>query len=351
MARPGRRRAEPRRRAGRRGGARASPCTSRRSIHHWRWSYSKNLAVFFQGRPADQARGDESEKHLFTVDVVKAESKDITPIDGADVRLVHVSPKRPNEMLVTISTTATHKVSTNTSTHRRPDATGVRSSVAPKNDFEASNTFVGDDDLRVRLGLRHGPDGGTELAIPPQGKDEGKTVLRIPFEDSLTSHPIAFDKTGDGVLFLTESMRSLCDQSAVFRPRLRGRAPAKLVVEDKSTPTWPRVLFQVPLGEDALGARVVFWPLRQAHVERRRLGGRGRLLLPAELRRRLSPQREQRPLGSTTSNSTGWCRSRRHDGPDDPSPLPLRSRPRACHGDPGQGDVPLPQQRRPRQEG
>ncbi|MGH7435054.1 MAG: alpha/beta hydrolase family protein, partial [Polyangiaceae bacterium] len=204
----------------------------RQSIHHWRWSYSKNLAIFFQKRPPDQARGDESE-HLFTVDVVKGETKDITPIDGADVRLVHMSPKRPNEMLVTI----------NSRDHKFPDpyvvdlTTGVRKQ-SLKNDV-GFRTFVGDDDLRVRLGLRHGPDGGTELAIPPQGKDEGKTVLRIPFEDALTSHPIAFDKTGD-VLFLTESMGRAT--SAVFGLDTRTGA-AKLVVEDKSRADVGRVLF------------------------------------------------------------------------------------------------------------
>jgi dipeptidyl aminopeptidase/acylaminoacyl peptidase len=207
----------------------------RRSIRRWRWSFTKDLLVFFQDRAGDkgdQAKGDESE-HLFTVDLAKGETKDITPIDGADVRFVHMSSKRPAEMLVTI----------NSRDHKFPDpytvdlTTGVRKQVL-KNDFGFS-TFLGDDDLRVRVGLRHAPDGGTEIAIPPQGKDEGKTVARIPFEDALSSRPIAFDKTGD-VLFLTESMAR--KTSAVFALDMKSGS-AKLVAEDPSHADVGHVLF------------------------------------------------------------------------------------------------------------
>jgi dipeptidyl aminopeptidase/acylaminoacyl peptidase len=193
----------------------------KRSIPWWRWTFRSDRIVFTQGPAPDKAASDESQ-HLYAVDLAKNETKDVTPLEGANAELVHLSHKRPNEALVTI----------NNRDHKFPDAyvvdlaTGVRK-IVMKNDTGFSH-FVGDDDLRVRFGLRHAPDGSTELATPPQGKDPGKTALRIPFEDTLTTRPIDFDKTGE-VLYLTESMGR--DTSALFALDTK-TLTAKLVVAD-----------------------------------------------------------------------------------------------------------------------
>lgn len=187
--------------------AKPKPVTHQaRSIPWWSWSATSARLVFRQGRAPDKP-GVDASQHLYVVDVAKKETRDLTPIDGANASFVSLSAKRPGEALASL----------NNRDHKYPDvyvidlATGVRKIVYKNEDGFSS--FVGDDDLRARFGLRHAPDGSTELATLPAGKDTGKTVLRIPFEDTLTTRPLGFDKTGS-VLYLTESMGR--DTSGVF---------------------------------------------------------------------------------------------------------------------------------------
>jgi dipeptidyl aminopeptidase/acylaminoacyl peptidase len=209
----------------------------RRSIPSWRWTFRSDRIVFEQAAPPEKASGDES-RHLYAVDLAKSETKDLTPFDGANAELLRLSNKRPQEALVSI----------NNRDHKFPDAyvvdlaTGARTLVA-KNDSGFSH-YVGDDDLRVRFGLRHTPDGGAELVSVAQARETGKnagknapkdtgtdpqkTVLRIPFEDARTTRVIDFDKTGD-VLYVEESMGR--ETSALFALDTK-TGTAKPVVDD-----------------------------------------------------------------------------------------------------------------------
>jgi dipeptidyl aminopeptidase/acylaminoacyl peptidase len=203
----------------------------KRSVPWWRWTYRSDRILFTQDRPADKASGDESQ-HLYAVDLAKSETKDVTPVDGANAEIVALSHKRPAEALVTI----------NGRDHKLPDVYLVDLTTAArklvfKNEGGFSH-FAGDDDLRLRFGLRHTPDGSSELATLPQGKDPGKIVLRIPFEDTLTTRPVGFDKTGD-LLYLVESMGR--DTSGLFAFDTR-TTTAKPLAEDPHADVG-RVLF------------------------------------------------------------------------------------------------------------
>jgi len=55
--------------------------------------------------------------------------------------------------------------------------------------------FLTDDDYKVRIATRFSPDGSTEQLVP-DGKGGWKLFTKIPQEDSLTTSPVGFDKTG-----------------------------------------------------------------------------------------------------------------------------------------------------------
>src|SRR5690606_29459693 len=63
--------------------------------------------------------------------------------------------------------------------------------------------FLTDDDYRVRLAMRFLPDGSNEV-LEPDGQGGWKRFTVIPHEDTLTTHPAGFDKTGN-VLYIIDS--------------------------------------------------------------------------------------------------------------------------------------------------
>jgi dipeptidyl aminopeptidase/acylaminoacyl peptidase len=183
----------------------ARPVTRQaRSIRSWRWTFRADSAVFStEGSP----RGGDGSMHLYAVDVARGETRDLTPFEGAHGELVRLSPKRPQEAIVSI----------NNRDRRFPDAylvdvtTGARK-LAAQNDGGYSR-WVADDDLRVRFALRHTADGGAELLVPARAKEPAKTFLRVPFEDARAFAVVDFDKTGD-TLYLAQSPGR--DTSAIF---------------------------------------------------------------------------------------------------------------------------------------
>ena len=63
--------------------------------------------------------------------------------------------------------------------------------------------FVVDEDYKVRFASKMTDDGG-ELTLKPDGKGGWKDFIKIGMEDTLTTGPSGFDKTGD-VLYLIDS--------------------------------------------------------------------------------------------------------------------------------------------------
>jgi hypothetical protein len=84
--------------------------------------------------------------------------------------------------------------------------TGEMTLVQTNPDFSG---FVTDDDYAVRFASRMTSDGGTELLKPAGGASPAGFTNWVPFqtvgmEDSMTTHPIGFDKSGQ-VLYLIDS--------------------------------------------------------------------------------------------------------------------------------------------------
>ncbi len=172
-----------------------------RGIRRYFWAFTNRHIIYLQ-----DAAGDENWR-AYTVDLASGETRDLTPIDGVQVRIQEVSHRQPGQILVAINqrNPQLHDV------YRLDIANGEMELLAENPGFI---NMVTDIDYRVRLAVQMRPDGGMSF-YQKKGNDwdEFAAVAR---EDTLTTSPVGFNADGD-VLYMIDS---------------RGRDTAALVVVD-----------------------------------------------------------------------------------------------------------------------
>lgn len=173
-----------------------------RGIRFYEWAYDGRHILYIQ----DQG-GDEN-WHLYGVDLDTGQVSDLTPLEGVQARLVRLSPRRPDHILIGLNDRdrALHDV------YALDLQTGERKLVQEN---PGMLDFVADDELRIRLGISTSPDGGQEW-FEPDGNGGWKPLLVVGMEDVLTTYPVGFDKS-ERVLYMADS---------------RGRNTAALVAWD-----------------------------------------------------------------------------------------------------------------------
>ncbi|HEY8505315.1 MAG TPA: S9 family peptidase, partial [Gemmataceae bacterium] len=187
--------------------AKAKPVTAdkKRGIRNYFWAYTGEHILYIQ-----DADGDEN-WHVYSVHVPTGETKDLTPLKGVRADVEAVSHKFPTELLVGLN----DRDPRHHDIYRVNLATGERELVQKNPEFAG---FVTDDDFRVRFASKITPDGGNAI-LKPDGKGGWEDFLKIPMEDTLTTRPLLFDKTGK-TLYLMDS---------------RGRDTGALVALDTET--------------------------------------------------------------------------------------------------------------------
>lgn len=161
-----------------------------RGIRFYNWAYTNQHILYLQDKG-----GDENWR-LYSVNLKTDEIKDITPLEGVQAQIQEVSPKFPDEILVGIN----DRVPQLHDIYRINLDTGERTLVQENTENFAS--FLTDDDFNIRFGMKMNPDGTAELFQP--GDPDWTSYLVIPMEDTLTTNPIGFDKSGK-LLYLTDS--------------------------------------------------------------------------------------------------------------------------------------------------
>ncbi|HLK36076.1 MAG TPA: prolyl oligopeptidase family serine peptidase [Polyangiaceae bacterium] len=186
-------------------------------VRWWRWTFGSDRVVFARGR-----EGGESD--LVEADIAKGVVRDLTPREG--VRggdLVELSPKRPAEALVAF----------NDRNKQFPDvylvdlAAGTRQLVQ-QNDG-GYDQWLGDEDLRVRVGIKGTADGGREFFAIGRGKQAARRMFLVPAADRQGLRSLGFDASGDS-LFLEDSRNR--DTAALFTVDTMSGQPT-FVVGDK----------------------------------------------------------------------------------------------------------------------
>ena len=176
--------------------AAAQPVTQDRGrgIRFYGWAYTNTHILYIQ----DQG-GDENWR-LYSVDLTRGATVDLTPVEGTQARIQQSSPDFPDELLVALNDRALelHDI------YRINIRTGERQLVLQNNGFAG---FMSDDAFQLRLAMRMTPDGGSEL-LKPDVAGGWSPWMQIAMEDTLTTSPVGFNKTGDTVYMLDSRGRN-----------------------------------------------------------------------------------------------------------------------------------------------
>ena len=175
-----------------------------RGVRTYHWSFDGAHLLYLQ-----DDGGDENWR-LHRVELETGEDVDLTPLQGVQARIVHLSPRHPKQVIVGLNDRdpAWHDL------HLLDLRTGERRLLRENPGF---SRLVCDDEFRVLLGERVTDDGGTEW-LTPDG-DGWRPFLRVGLEDGLTTEVRGFDAEGV-TLYLADS---------------RGRDTAALVALEVAT--------------------------------------------------------------------------------------------------------------------
>ena len=176
----------------------AKPVTDdkKRDIRGHSWAYSGDYILYSQDK-----EGDEN-WHVYATNVETGETKDLTPVENVHARILDVSQKFPNELLVGLN----DRIPQLHDVYRVNIETGERELVQENQGVAA---YVTDDDFRIRFAFTFTPDGGQVLLKP---QTEGETgagaewdeFMKAGPEDAMTTGPAGFDKTGK-ILYVQDS--------------------------------------------------------------------------------------------------------------------------------------------------
>lgn len=169
-----------------------------RGIRVYNWAYTNQHVLYMQ-----DVGGDE-DWHVYSVNLADGAVKDLTPFDKVAAQISEVSPKYPQEILIGINdrNPELHDV------YRVNVVTGDRTLLVQNKGYLG---FVTNDDLQVPLAMKMSNDGGMEIhKADSMGKFQ--PFLKIPQEDSLTTQPLEFNKSGDTLYGLDSRGR---DKSAL----------------------------------------------------------------------------------------------------------------------------------------
>jgi dipeptidyl aminopeptidase/acylaminoacyl peptidase len=170
----------------------AQPVTkdTKRGIRSYFWAYTSRHILYRQ-----DVGGDE-DWHVYSTEVTTKETKDLTPLEKVSAQIQEVSHRHPAQILVGLNDRdpQLHDV------HRIDIRTGERELVLKNPGF---SDFITDEDLKVRFGIKFTEDGGN-LVQKPDGNSGWTDFLKVPMQDTLTTTPVGFDKSGQ-TLYLMDS--------------------------------------------------------------------------------------------------------------------------------------------------
>ena len=161
-----------------------------RGIRRYFWAYTNQHIIYMQDKG-----GDENWR-VYSVDLSNNQEKDLTPFEKVAAQIEEISYKFPDEILVGLNNRDDkyHDV------HRVNIRTGQMTLVTQNDGFAG---FLTDDDYKVRFAMKMTPDGGSEILKAGDG-GQWSPFQKIAMEDSMTTQPSGFDKTGK-TLYMMDS--------------------------------------------------------------------------------------------------------------------------------------------------
>ncbi|HEY9204788.1 MAG TPA: S9 family peptidase [Candidatus Methanoperedens sp.] len=161
-----------------------------RGIHIYFWAFTNKHILYLQ-----DAKGDENWR-VYSVDINTGKEKDLTPLSGVNAQIQDVSFKFPDVILVGLNdrNPQFHDI------YKVNIDTGEKTLLQKNDEFME---FVTDDDYKIRFAMRFTPAGENEI-LKPANNGNWELFTKIAMEDTLTTYPLGFDKTGK-ILYMVDS--------------------------------------------------------------------------------------------------------------------------------------------------
>jgi dipeptidyl aminopeptidase/acylaminoacyl peptidase len=176
--------------------AAAKPVTEdrKRGIRSYFWAHTGNHLIYLQDKD-----GDEN-WHVYVVDLKKGETRNLTPLEEVRAEVKQVSHKHPEEILIGLNdrNPQLHDL------YRFNIVTGQKTLLQKNTGFI---DIFADDDYNVRFAVRMTLFGAIE-AVKMTESGRWETYTKIDMEDTLTTQPLGFDKTGDCVYMMDSRGRN-----------------------------------------------------------------------------------------------------------------------------------------------
>ena len=178
-----------------------------RGIGLYNWSSSDDYLLYLR-----DTGGDEN-THVHVVDLETKEARDLTPFAGARSVIWQTSWTHPNEIMVGINARNPQRFDP----YRIDITTGQMRFLYENEDYES---FVFDDELELRLGVKRTPDGGSEIHRADKDEEGQLTwtkIAVIPPEDTRNTTLGEIAPGGDRVYMLDSRGR---DKAALVKMAL-----------------------------------------------------------------------------------------------------------------------------------
>ncbi len=172
------------------GGARPVTDDRDRGIRQYFWAHDNRHVLYLQDKG-----GDENWR-LYDVDLDRGVTRDLTPYDGVQARVVEVSKHHPDQILVGLNkdNPELHDV------YRLDLGDGELHKLADNPGFL---DWVADADMQVRCGVAPTPDGGLQVMVRDGEADGWRLLLEVPQEDALTTGVVSFTADGQSLYLVT----------------------------------------------------------------------------------------------------------------------------------------------------
>ena len=189
-----------------------------RGIPFYIWPYNSDYILHLQ-----DMEGDEN-WHLYATHLVTLETEDLTPFEDIHARVLALSSRHPDDVLVEINSRDRrfHDI------HRVNMVSGV-SSLEFENDIGAS-WFAADMDLNVRLAKLSTPDGGSQF-LHREVLGDWRNLMDVGSEDEMTTHPLGLDSEGR-TLYMIDSRNR--DTSALVELDLDAGEERELAIDQRA---------------------------------------------------------------------------------------------------------------------
>jgi dipeptidyl aminopeptidase/acylaminoacyl peptidase len=166
----------------------------KRGINQLTWAFDGVHLLYHQDKD-----GDEN-YHLHAVSVTSGIVRDLTPYAGTRGLLHSISRTHRNDVLITLN----QRDPRFADLYQLNLTTGEMTLVQLNPNMAG---FITDDDFQVQLALAPQPDGG-QLWLKPEGKDNWKPWMVIPFADTMTTNPLHINADGKMLYALDSRSRN-----------------------------------------------------------------------------------------------------------------------------------------------